>query len=293
MLQVNKASQDIHLGRLLLFSPAKINLFFRVLKKREDGYHDIASLYQAISLGDEIEVSLAEEDAFLCSDPSLQGEDNLICKALALFRKKTGSTLRFHITLYKKIPVQAGLGGGSSNAATALTAFCHLACISVSQDTLMAWGAELGSDVPFFFTSGTAYAEGRGDLLQEIEPLQLPSFWIAKPNYGLSTPAVYAACRPELLLDRDPRASLQELIAGRLVCYNDLEQAAFTICPELSKVQKRLHRAGGSPIVLSGSGTAFFCFGHLQDVGNLKEELSLFQVQTVQRKGMAWQTDTL
>src|SRR3989338_5817579 len=155
--------------RLSLFSPAKINAFFRVLYKREDGFHEIASLYQSISLGDDLDISISDKDHFSCTESSLLGEDNLVLRSLALFRKKTGCSHSFSVHLNKKIPIQAGLGGGSSNAATALFGFMKLAQLTIPKQILVFWASELGSDVPFFFSFGTAYATGRGEILQDVK----------------------------------------------------------------------------------------------------------------------------
>ena len=142
-------SQGIR-GELSLFSPAKLNLFFRVLHRREDGFHEIASLYQAISLGDTLTVALAEEDQFTCDHPTLPRDaSNLVCRAVALFREQTGSAARYRIHLSKKIPVESGLGGGSSNAATVLWGCNALTGSRIPIEKLAQWGALLGSDVPF------------------------------------------------------------------------------------------------------------------------------------------------
>ncbi|MES2198630.1 MAG: hypothetical protein V4489_00475, partial [Chlamydiota bacterium] len=120
-------SKAAEFQQLSFLSPAKINVFFKVLRKREDGFHEISSLYQAITLFDTLQIRLSAKDEFTCSDPSLSlDHTNLVNKALNLFRKKTGSSDQFSIHLDKKIPMQAGLGGGSSNAATALWAFSKL-----------------------------------------------------------------------------------------------------------------------------------------------------------------------
>lgn len=160
---------------MILFSPAKINLFFRVLKKRDDGYHEIASLYQAIDLGDTLNITLNECDELSCSDPSLQtDESNLVLKAAALFRKKTALALYIKVHLHKQIPIQAGLGGGSSNAATTLWALNKLANCPASFQDLALWSCELGSDVAFFFSKGAAYCTGRGELFSSLDNFAPP-----------------------------------------------------------------------------------------------------------------------
>jgi len=272
--------------RLSFISPAKINLFFRVLRKREDGFHEIASLYQAIDLCDILHFTPSEEDLFTCSDPSLAMDArNLICKALELFRKKTGRSHSIAIHLEKKIPMQAGLGGGSSNAATTLFALNALFSTNLTQKDLIGLGSILGSDVPFFFSLGTAYCTGRGEKLQEApfpeSLLKSSSIWIAKPKIGLSTRRVYAACKPELLPQRDPKESFA-------LFYNDLEVAAFSLLPELEALKAALLESGFETVVLCGSGTAFFCRGprHPPQI----EGVEFFQTKPFFKENAAWYT---
>ena len=284
MLYTKKAANS---WQLSLFSPAKVNLFFRVLYKRTDGFHEIASLYQAISLSDILHISLSDQDVFTCSESSLAlDETNLINKALLLFRKKTATTSCFHIHLEKRIPMEAGLGGGSSNAATALWAFCQLLNRPCDEKLLMQWGAELGSDVPFFFSSGTAYVTGRGEAISNIKNSPVLSFWIAKPNWGLSTAAVYASCQPFDFIQRNPAADLNVFLQGERSFYNDLEKPAFSLSPDLEKLKETLLQMGFNSVVLSGSGTAFFCFGPLEEPK--LEGVQFFSVRTLQRKDQEW-----
>ncbi len=242
----------MHLSSFL--SPAKLNLFFRVLHKRTDGYHEIASLYQAIDLFDRLFFAWASSDLISCTDPAVPCDStNLVAKALTLYRRHY-FVPPLHIHIEKHIPIQAGLGGGSSNAATTLLAVNQLMHNPASLQELIDMGAMLGSDVPFFFSSGTAYCTGRGEI---IEPFQLPrpiSGYLAKPPYGLSTPAVYHALRVEALHLRDPRESLH----NGPEFYNDLEAAAFLLEPRLQSLKNELLQHF-ERVTLTGSGTAFFC----------------------------------
>ena len=284
MLYTKKAAKP---WQLSLLSPAKVNLFFRVLFKRKDNFHEIASVYQAISLSDVLHISLSTQDVLTCSEPSLAvDETNLINKALVLFRKKTGLTSSFHIHLEKRIPIEAGLGGGSSNAATALCAFCRLLKTPVSESLLMEWGAELGSDVPFFFSRGTSYVTGRGEEIRNVTAPKSLSFWIAKPNWGLSTPSVYAACVPSDFEQRDPAVSLDMFLQGELPFYNDLEVPAFTLSGSLKKLKESLLQMGFDSVILSGSGTAFVCFGSVEEPK--LSDVQFFFVRTLQRKDQEW-----
>lgn len=240
-----------------LFSPAKINLFLRVLKKREDGYHELASLFQAVSLGDTLHFSLSETDHFTCNDPLIPtGADNLIWKAVALFRKKTALSFGLTVHLDKKIPMQAGIGGGSSNAATTLWALNELHGKPASRQLLQQWAEEIGSDVSFFFSQGTAYCTGRGEKVQNLKPLQ-GNLWLVKPAEGLSTPLIFKnldlkSCAPD-----DPL----ELLKQERFFLNDLEEPAFKVMPSLMELKKELLSQGFSAVCLTGSGTGILCQG--------------------------------
>ena len=147
---------------IILLSPAKLNLFFYIERRRPDGYHEIASLYQAIDLYDtlsftRVEQAAPQQDSLTCSDPEVPlNSSNLIFKATELFRYKTALPLYLNIALNKKIPMRAGLGGGSGNAATTLWAMNKLAGFLVEHNQLMAWAGEIGSDCSFFFWSASA-----------------------------------------------------------------------------------------------------------------------------------------
>lgn len=246
------------------FSPAKLNLFFRVLKKRDDGYHEIASIYQAIDLGDILEVNLDEKEQLTCTNPAIPlDEANLILRAADLFRRKTGLKVYAKFHLEKKIPIQAGLGGGSSNAATTLWALNELTQKPAAVQDLIKWAAEIGSDVPFFFSQGTAYCTGRGET---ITPIALPkesSLYLAKPSYGLSTPLVYKNCNPSLFSPKESKDVLVDFLAGKPDYFNDLEIPAFQLEPELLTFKQKLLACGFDHVCMTGSGTAFFCIGNL------------------------------
>jgi 4-diphosphocytidyl-2-C-methyl-D-erythritol kinase len=260
----------------LFFSPAKVNVFLRVLGKRADGFHEISSLFQAIDLGDEITVIPSSFDQFSTSLSSLpMDESNLVVKALALFRKKTGNSQCFHIHLDKKIPLQAGLGGGSSNAATTLWALANSTGNNLSQEELLELSQELGSDVSFFFSSGVAHVSGRGERLEDLPYGNfLPSFfWIAKPSFGLATAAVY-------------QAFTSSTTQNSSLFYNDLEEPAFSLEPSLKRLKKELLQMGFEQVVMSGSGSAFFCLGEVSSP--TYEGVEFFKVHPLKRASTQW-----
>lgn len=238
---------------LVLDAPAKVNLFLRILGRRTDGYHELASLFQTIDLKDTLTLSLSKEDSLTCTDLTIGS--NLVTKAVDLFRRKTGLTHPLSIHLEKRIPLQAGLGGGSSDAAAALKGVNALLGSPVSTQELQLWSAELGSDVPFFFSSGTAYCTGRGEEVHDLFPYTFnQKLEIYKPTERLSTPAVYQALKLEECSNEDPEKLLEGFMSGKPVFLNDLEKPAFRLLPILSEIKKRLKGT------MSGSGTAFYFF---------------------------------
>lgn len=272
---------------LTLASPAKINLFLRVVKRRVDGYHELASLFQAIDLCDTLHFALSASDRLTCTDPSIPNDQsNLVLKAAALFRRKTGLTKGLTVHLEKRIPAQAGLGGGSSNAATTLWAFNQLCGCPATQNELAAWSGEIGSDITFFLSQGTAYCTGRGEILRPLGQFAKASLTIVKPPIGLSTPQVYRKVHVETLFQRDPEAVLASFLEGRPVYFNDLEIAAFEAAPELAMLKAQLQSSGFSHVLMSGSGSAFFCFGEgaFQEIPGVQ----FYQANFINREPDSW-----
>lgn len=172
---------------LVLLSPAKLNLFFHVLEKRKDGFHDIASIMQTIDLCDIITISISKKDYYRCNDFSLKwNHENIVYKAVQLFKRKTGLSFCTSIELFKRIPKQAGLGGGSSNAATVLWGLNEIFNKPFNDGDLKILGAELGSDVSFFFSLGCGFCQSRGEVVYNIDKSFFNGY-IACPNIGVST----------------------------------------------------------------------------------------------------------
>lgn len=292
-----QSSPIIHrLFMLQLFSPAKVNLFLRITGQRPDGYHAIASLFQAISLGDLVHLSLSSNEQLTCSDPAIPTDkSNLILKAAELFRQKTGLNCRINAHLEKKIPAQAGLGGGSGNAATTLWGLNILSGANISVKTLQTWSSEIGSDIPFFFSEGTAYCTGRGEVVQNLASLPDQKIVIAKPDIGLSTPAVFSRFRSLGLIKREttPEEDLQHFINGNAFLYNDLEPAAFHELPMLAAFKEKLFECGFHDVLMTGSGTAFVCFGKAKnDVSKENISFNAFYEKAafINRPANAWYT---
>lgn len=248
---------------LTLRSPAKINLFLKIVKRRSDGYHELASLFQAIDLHDTLHFSLSEKDHLTCTNPSIPTDHrNLVLKATQLFRQKTGLSTGLTVHLEKRIPHEAGLGGGSSNAATTLWALNQLHGSPVSIKELTEWSAEIGSDISFFFSEGTAYCTGRGEKLEAVATLPKSNLWIVKPQQGLSTPQVFKQLDLAQLAKHDPQTVLASFFTETPIYFNDLENPAFALMPQLQTLKSSLLDSGFHTVLMSGSGSAFFCLGN-------------------------------
>lgn len=275
--RINKLADEVDknapLSRLTLFSPCKINVFLRMTNKREDGYHDLASLFHVISLGDTIKFSLSPSKTTDRLSTNVSGvpldDRNLIIRALNLYRKKTGSDNFFWIHLDKKVPTGAGLGGGSSNAATALWAANQFSGCPSTEKELQEWSGEIGSDVPFFFSQGAAYCTGRGEIVEDIPPpvsLDIPMVLI-KPPQACSTAEVYKRLRLDQTSNVDPSTLLEKISRNGIsqdVCINDLEPPAFEVLPSLKRLKQRITAAGRGKydaVFMSGSGSTIVGIG--------------------------------
>jgi 4-diphosphocytidyl-2-C-methyl-D-erythritol kinase len=268
----DEVDKNAGLTRLTLFSPCKINVFLRITSKREDGFHDLASLFHVISLGDKIKFSLSpsNKDRLSTNVPGVPLDDrNLIIKALNLYRKKTGSSNFFWIHLDKKVPTGAGLGGGSSNAATALWAANQFSGCLATEKELQEWSSEIGSDVPFFFSHGAAYCTGRGEVVKDIPPpipFDIPMVLI-KPQQACSTAEVYKRLQLDHTSEIDPLTLLEEISRNGIsqeVCVNDLEPPAFEVLPSLKRLKQRVKAASRGQydaVFMSGSGSTIVGVG--------------------------------
>lgn len=250
-------------------APAKINLYLDVIARRKDGYHDIETLFQAISLRDTLEFREADKSTRLSVSgikvPT--GADNLVMKAVALVKKTTGCTRHASIKLNKNIPTGAGLGGGSSDAAATLLALNDLWNLKLKPKMLNQLAAELGADVPYFLTGGTVAAVGRGDQMAKSFISRGAWFVLVFPGFELSTRAIYAhpalkcsglmtlgAFSPEFR--RAVAALSKRDWAGNM--YNALEAPAMALRPELKTIKERLLQEGCPNALMSGSGSTVF-----------------------------------
>ncbi|KAI8525935.1 hypothetical protein RHMOL_Rhmol13G0269300 [Rhododendron molle] len=269
----DEVDKNAGLSRLTLFSPCKINVFLRITSKREDGFHDLASLFHVSSSNHykiKFSLSPSNKDRLSTNVPGVPLDDrNLIIKALNLYRKKTGSDKFFWIHLDKKVPTGAGLGGGSSNAATALWAANQFSGCLATEKELQEWSSEIGSDVPFFFSHGAAYCTGRGEVVEDIPPpipFDIPMVLI-KPQEACPTAEVYKRLQLDQTSKIDPSTLLEKISRNGIsqdVCVNDLEPPAFEVLPSLKRLKQRVKAASRGlydAVFMSGSGSTIVGVG--------------------------------
>ena len=244
---------------------AKINLGLHVLGKRSDGYHNIETVFRLINLYDELEMVQNDQGIHFSADRAELPSDgtNLCVRAAILLRELTGCHTGVEMTLTKRIPIGAGLGGGSSDAAAVLRGLTKLWSLDISAEELQTISGTLGSDVPFFFSGQTAYATGRGEVLQVMELLLPCSILVATPHIHVSTAWAYATVK---LKPPQNRPNLKELLssnAGNLATLrreltNDFEETVFEKYPEIRKLKEALLSGGAEVALMSGSGSSVF-----------------------------------
>ncbi|MCW1915346.1 4-(cytidine 5'-diphospho)-2-C-methyl-D-erythritol kinase [Luteolibacter sp. GHJ8] len=243
---------------LVIEAPAKLNLSLRVVRRREDGFHDIDSLMVRLpGLCDRLTISASQEDRFTCDDPTVPADgSNLVLKARDAYRTASGVSTPLAIHLEKRVPHGAGLGGGSSDAAATLRAMDRLHGDALGTERLMEISATLGSDIPFFLGPPAARATGRGE---KIEAAEVPPFLhvlLLKPSFGVATPDAYKRWLESKEL---PGISYgpQVFPWGELV--NDLERPVFQKHLFLAEMKAWLLAcAGVSGALMSGSGSTMF-----------------------------------
>jgi 4-diphosphocytidyl-2-C-methyl-D-erythritol kinase len=252
-----------------LLAPAKLNLYLRVLGRRADNFHELDTLFERIDLSDELTFESAPALSLTCDHPTLScGEENLILKAARLLQRTTatGQSARIHLT--KRIPIAAGLGGGSSDAATTLLGLNELWQLSLSHEALLTLGAELGSDVCFFLTDAPfAIGRGRGELCEPVLTECRLAHVVVSPPASLSTKEIFEAwdrtgfnltvstssstIRAHALCN----GSLGELAKG---LGNDLEPEAIRRCPVIAVIRSQLRESGCLATLMTGSGPSVF-----------------------------------
>jgi 4-diphosphocytidyl-2-C-methyl-D-erythritol kinase len=278
---------SIRRARLKAF--AKVNLCLEVLGRRPDGFHELRTVFQTISLADTLEVEFTPGKltrAELESDIDIP--DNLVLRAARAVMEATNArgVARFRLT--KRIPMGGGLGGGSTDAAAVLLALPALTGKRLPWDRLVEIAAGLGSDVPFFLMGGTAIGLGRGTELYPIADAKAAHVLLVTPGIHVSTPEAYRALQRPLLSDAPPAGppmgtNVSQQLALQLAegadwsahARNDFEQAVFSRHPELKRLKTKLTRLGAKPALMSGSGSSLF--GVFETAADLRRAADAFR----------------
>lgn len=258
----------------VILSPAKVNLFLKVVSKRPDGYHDLVSIVDIVSIYDVIRLKELPDGEVRVRDTAgvlPEGKENTIYRAIMLLKERFGVASGIEALVEKRIPMGSGLGGGSSNAAKVMKALVRLWQLPVKMPELIGLGRQIGADVPLFLYGRPCVMRGVGD---EVSPIDLPrlSYVIVYPNVAVSTREVYERLRIVLTKGENEvkfsgKFSTVSDIVG--VLENDLEKVAFLICPEIKTIKDRLIDAGAVGSLMSGSGSAVF--GIFRDERNARK----------------------
>ncbi|OYT90295.1 MAG: 4-(cytidine 5'-diphospho)-2-C-methyl-D-erythritol kinase [Burkholderiales bacterium PBB3] len=256
-------------------APAKLNLFLHITARRADGYHLLQSVFALIDWSDTLHFDLRTDGVITREDLTLRlPADDLITQAARALQQATGCTLGVHIGIEKRVPAQAGMGGGSSDAASTLLVLNRLWALNLPLDSLVAIGLKLGADVPFFLGGHNAWVEGIGECMTPIE-LPIAQYLVAKPEAGLDTRMIF--CDPNLKRDSEP-AIISGFAAdafGNAFNYgqNDLQAVAQKLCPGVTQALEWLALQGLNGR-MTGSGSAVFAHVPAEKANSLLSNLS-------------------
>ena len=237
------------------FAPAKINLYLHIIGRRPDGFHELETLMASISLGDTLEIDLVSQGIeFTCSDPTLSdAQDNLATRAAKLFLDEFKLATGVRIHLEKCVPVGAGLGGGSSDAAAVLLALRELTKIDCPDSKLAELAARLGSDIPFFIYQQPAICRGRGEIIEPVKLKESYQGLLVHPGFGVSTPWAYKTYAQK------PQQGVSGRAFADFTLRNDLEPPAFSKYPWLPTAKSWFREQPGVfDSLMSGSGSSVF-----------------------------------
>lgn len=245
---------------------AKINWVLRVLGKREDGFHDICTVFQTVSVHDTLHFEAADNIVLTCDDPTIPADDtNLIVRSARKLQERTNTKQGAAIHVAKRIPAPGGLGGGSSNAAVALIGLNRFWDLGLSIGELSSIGTEIGSDVAFFFEGGTAIGTQRGDVIESVVDVGEEFMIIVAPNVRVSTADAFAGLAAPALTKSGAdiiltvcRNAARPFDSRGSELTNDFERSIVSACPEVTRVKETLLELGAVKAAMSGSGASVF-----------------------------------
>ncbi len=273
---------------LEVLAPAKLNLFLHVTGQRQDGYHLLQSVFQLINLSDTVKLRVRTDGVIhrLNPLPNVPVDEDLVVRAAQLLKKTCNTPFGVDIDLVKNIPMGAGLGGGSSDAASTLLGLNQLWGLNLQRIELMSLGLQLGADVPFFLFGKNAFVEGVGDVLNEVN-LKDTSFFVIFPGVSIPTKSIFSS--PDLTRNRSQITitDFEEQYADRMTLCNDLQTVATQKYSEVQRAIEWLeHKFPGSNPLMTGSGSSVFCeIPSDLDIHNCQSELPTmwqgFKVQSL------------
>lgn len=261
---------------LILSAPAKLNLGLAVSGRRPDGFHDLVTIFQAVTILDTLTLSeqspsysrtVQQMTTFSCSDSSLAGPDNLVTRAIDLVRSVTGRADHLSVALTKVIPIASGLGGASSDAATTLIGLNDLWSLGLADSDMNGLAVALGSDVPFFLRGGCAFAVGRGERLRLLSNATAPWFVVVAPALATPIPrktqSLFAALETgDMTTGEKVRHQAARLESGEALdpelLDNSFERPLYSLRPELERVRDALASAGAPFVAVSGAGPSHY-----------------------------------
>ncbi len=269
---------------------AKVNLTLEILGKRRDGYHNLASVMQTVDLFDTVVITESDDVLVTCDDDEITPEINLATKAAQVLQQKTGVSQGASISIQKNIPVSAGMGGGSTDAAAALRGLNKLWKLGLSLDELTELAADVGSDVPFLIRGGTSLVQGRGEDVTPIAPAKIPKFLILTPeidltNHTAKTASVFSHVNESMFT----RGNLTHKLAARIRAggdcppeffFNQFGTLAEQLFPGWSEQRDHLMSLGARDVMLCGAGPSMFTVPPSKELGTAWHLL----LTTVQRK---------
>jgi len=266
---------QLNFSTVIFFPNAKINIGLNVISKRADGYHNLETLFYPIEWKDVLEIVPAKYNTFTSSGIEIPGSGNLCLKALELVRSAYDFS-PVHIHLHKNIPVGAGLGGGSSDAAFTLMGINQLFDLGIDQQQLHLWAKELGADCPFFLYNKPSFASGIGNQLEPIQ-LSLKDYFlvVVKPPIFISTAQAFSGLKPQKLKSTLKSELFNDM--AKWTVKNDFEESIFPIYPELQNIKNQLLDAGAIYASMSGSGSAIYGFFSSKPNLNFDQELVFYQ----------------
>lgn len=245
---------------------AKVNLHLRVIGKRDDGFHELCTVFQTVSLADSLTFSPANEIEFSCEHPRTPtGDENIVVRAANALRKRFAVRAGAALRLEKRIPSPGGLGGGSSNAAVTMIGLSKLWNLAPTAEDMQELASELGSDVPFFLHGGTAIGTGRGEIIEPAADFDVKFLMVVAPDVEIRTSDAFAALNAPNLTKSESdnilnvcRFELESADFRSTALRNDFETGIFAAYPEIGRVKNALFDLGAKQAMMSGSGASVF-----------------------------------